>query len=219
MPSTRTTGAFCWLTDGGRRALTTKGAEEIAVYDQLNDSRAARILANANRTEELLAAVDLIANALNRNHVDIKPSDPEAPEAKACLACYFALLSQRIEGISISHVPDPDPEAAAYRAPLGAFLLAWSDDLPVGCVALKRVDAVTGEVKRLWVDAGARGLGIARTLMRAIEDVARNMGMQQLRLDSNTSLTAAIALYRADGWTETAPYTDPPANIWMAKRL
>jgi hypothetical protein len=55
--------------------------------------------------------------------------------------------------------------------------------------------------------------------MRAIEARARDLGFTHAKLDSNTALTAAISLYRSDGWVECAPYTDPPANIWMTKRL
>ncbi|MCC7321848.1 MAG: hypothetical protein IT542_12830, partial [Rubellimicrobium sp.] len=60
-------------------------------------------------------APDPIAPDSDPARIAITPADPESPAARACLAAYFQLLSDRIDGISASHVPDPDPEADAYR--------------------------------------------------------------------------------------------------------
>jgi GNAT superfamily N-acetyltransferase len=103
--------------------------------------------------------------------------------------------------------------------PRGAFLIAWSDDLPIGCVSLRPFAPAVAEVKRLWVDPDARAQGLGRRLMRAIETQARTLGYRDLRLDSNTTLTPAIALYRSDGWTDIPPYSSFPSNVWMSKRL
>ena len=149
----------------------------------------------------------------------IAPADPDAAAARACLAAYLALLSARIPNLGTCHVPLPDPEAPAYRPPQGAFLLAWLGDQPVGCVSLKTVAPGVGEVKRLWVAPAARGQGLARRLMAAIEDEARTLGLTHLRLDTNESLPEAIALYRATGWAEVAPFTAFPATHWFAKPL
>lgn len=149
----------------------------------------------------------------------IAPADPEAREARACLSAYLALLRDRIPGITGAHVPDPDPEAASYRPPKGAFLLAREGGRAVACVALKPVDPKTGEVKRLWVAEEARGRGLARAMMEAIEAEARRLGFSRLRLDTNEALSEAIALYRRLGWTEVAPFTGFPATHWFAKDL
>ena len=62
-----------------RRATWTKaGRAEAARYDALSDARAGRILAAQGRNgERLLAAMDLVAAALNRAHVEIAPADPD----------------------------------------------------------------------------------------------------------------------------------------------
>ncbi len=60
--------------------LTDAGQAERAAYDTLNTDRAGRILAMANRQgDQLLAAMDLIATVLNRNHVTIRSVDPDRP--------------------------------------------------------------------------------------------------------------------------------------------
>lgn len=152
--------------------------------------------------------------------IRIIPADPEAPEARACLAAYARLLAEKIPGISASvHVPVPDPQAPAFRPPHGAFLLASVGADTLGCVSLKRIDATTAEVKRLWVAPAARGRGLARRLMVALEQAARDLGYRRLRLDTNENLPEAIALYRATGWTDAAPFTPFPATHWFEKAL
>lgn len=200
--------------------LTAKGQSEMAAYEAIGYDRAARLIAKAgSRAGEVVAAMDLIATLLNRDQLDIREADPDSPEALACQRAYFDEILARVAIARPEYFPLPDPGADSYRPPRGRFLVAWSDDLPVGCVSLRPLDDRTAEVKRLWVDASARGQGLSRRLMAAIEAEARLMGYQSLRLDTNSALTEAIALYRATGWTDIPPYTTPPADVWMEKPL
>ena len=200
--------------------LTAAGVGETAEYDRLNDRLAQAMLTRFDRdADPLLAAMDRIATLLNLDRIAITPTDPETPEARACLAAYAALLAAKIPGITAAHVPVPDPEAGHYRSPQGAFLLARSDGLPLACVSLKRIDGGTGEVKRLWVAPAARGRGLARRMMTAIEDRARSLGLTRLRLDTNENLPEAIALYRKTGWAEVEAFTPFPATHWFAKAV
>lgn len=152
--------------------------------------------------------------------IRIAECDPEAPEARACLAAYLQLLVERIPDIDPGHVPVPDPKASAYRRPDGLFLIATTDaGAALGCGSFTRLHSRTGEVKRLWVAPVARGLGLARRLMAAIEDAARGDGLTLLKLDTNEALPEAISFYRATGWRETAAYTPYPATHWFEKPL
>jgi GNAT superfamily N-acetyltransferase len=203
-----------------RAILTDAGRAEHAAYDRLKDEMAEAMLARAPRHRAaFLAAMDLVAITLNADRIDIALADPEGPEARACLSAYFRLLTERIEAITAAHVPDPDPEADHYHAPEGAFLIASCDGLPIGCVSLKTLAPGIGEVKRLWVDPAARGLGLARRLMRAVEDEARALGLKSMKLDTNAALTEAIALYESSGWTPTEAYSSFPATHWFGKPL
>ncbi|MFN3994241.1 MAG: GNAT family N-acetyltransferase [Tabrizicola flagellatus] len=200
--------------------LTAAGEAEVAAYDAIGHARAARLIARAGaRAGELVAAMDLIATLLNRDQLEIRPADPDSPEMLSCWRGYFDELCARVPGARPELFPVPDPGADSYRPPHGRCLVAWSDDLPVGCVSLRPIDATTAEVKRLWVDASARGQGLARRLMAAIEDEARAMGLAALKLDTNSALAEAIALYRQTGWTDIAPYTGAPADTWLGKTL
>lgn len=200
--------------------LTDAGLAEWQVYDHLGHAKAQAVFARAGaRQAALIAAMDLVATVMLQDQVEIRDADPDEPAAQTCIGAYFDLLAALVPGFAPDWLALPLPDADSYRPPQGAFLIAWSDDLPIGCVSLHRLGPGLGEVKRLWVHPDARGQGLGRRLMRAIETRARDMGLARLNLDSNTVLTEAIALYRSDGWTETAPYTGAPANIWMTKRL
>jgi DNA-binding MarR family transcriptional regulator len=200
--------------------LTDAGRAEMAAYEALGHERAARLIDRAGpRADEVVAAMDLIATLMNRDRLDIRPADPDSPEALFCLSEYFTELARRIPGLDMAGFPVPDPGADSYRPPQGRFLVAWSDDLPVGCVSLRLLEGPTAEVKRLWVHDSARGQGLARRLMAAIEDEARAMGLTSLKLDTNSALTEAIALYRTSGWNGIPPYTDRPADTWLGKRI
>jgi DNA-binding MarR family transcriptional regulator/predicted GNAT family acetyltransferase len=200
--------------------LTPAGQEEVAAYETLNNDRAARILARAgSRAAEVMAAMDLIATLLNRDHLDVRQADPDSEAALFCLQSYFDELVARVPAARPEMFVLPDPGANSYSPPHGRFLVAWSDDLPVGCVSLRPLDASTAEIKRLWVHASARGQGLARRLMSAIEEEARSMGHRHLKLDTNSALTEAIALYRNSGWVDIACYTGPPGDTWMGKAL
>lgn len=200
--------------------LTETGRSEMAAYDAIGRDSAARLIARAGlRAGEVVAAMDLIATLLNRDQLAILPADPDAPEALFCLQSYFDELVARVPAAQPGMFTLPDPGAASYRPPEGRFLIAWSDDLPVGCVSLRPLDTTIAEVKRLWVHDSARGQGLARRLMAAIEDEARGMGHRMLKLDTNSALSEAIALYHGSGWTDIAPYTGAPADTWMGKAL
>jgi len=207
--------------DARRRVvrLTAAGKREFRAYEKLSDARADAILARHPHPEALLAAMDLVAVALQRDRIAIEQADPRSAPARDCLQAYYDELARRFaSGFDVSLSRDPD--ADDMLPPRGAFLLAWSDGLPVGCVGLKNGGAQPAEVKRLWVAPAARGLGLARRLMDAVEDAARAIGLPLLRLDTNSALPEAIALYRRTGWTEIPRFNDDPyPDVFFEKRL
>ena len=102
------------------------------------------------------------------------------------------------------------------------FLVARLDGEIMGCVAL-RVDAAgSGEVKRLYVPPRARGLGIGRHLMAALETQARAEGLTLLRLETGIHQPEALGLFRAFGFREITafpPYAPDPLSVFMEKAL
>jgi GNAT superfamily N-acetyltransferase len=87
------------------------------------------------------------------------------------------------------------------------------------CGALKVGPRGVGEIKRMWVDPSARGLGIAQRLLDAIEAQAVTFGLHKLRLDTNRALVEARALYLRNGYCEIPAYNrNPYAHHWFEKK-
>ena len=107
-----------------------------------------------------------------------------------------------------------DRELAAlpgdYASPWGALLLARDGEAVAGCVALRRLDPASGEMKRMYVRDAWRGSGLGRRLALAVVGEARSRGYRRLLLDTLPKLTAAIALYRSLGFREVPPYLAAP---------
>lgn len=97
-----------------------------------------------------------------------------------------------------------------YAPPGGTILLASEGDTILGCVALRRIDETTCEMKRLYLRPAARGKGAGRALSVAVIAKARTLGYTAMRLDTVPSMQAAIALYRSLGFREIAPYRVNP---------
>lgn len=207
--------------DARRRVarLTATGKREFDAYEALSNERAAALLKRHPRADDLLAAMDMIASALGRERIAIEEMDPRSETARHCLGEYYTELARRFEhGFEVSR--SRDPQAKDMVRPRGAFLVAMSDGLPLGCAGLKGSGGDTAEVKRVWVAPSARGLGVARRLMAAVEAKARDLGIRMLRLDTNRALPEARALYLKSGWTEIARFNDDPyADFFFEKRL
>lgn len=99
-----------------------------------------------------------------------------------------------------------------YAPPRGCLLLArWDGDVG-GCVALRALDEVTSEMKRLYVRPPFRGHGIARALVDQVIDVARACRYARMRLDTLPWMTAAMSLYQSVGFYRIAPYRENPVE-------
>jgi ribosomal protein S18 acetylase RimI-like enzyme len=97
-----------------------------------------------------------------------------------------------------------------YSAPAGRLLLARGDGQIIGCVGVRRWSENACEMKRLYVRAVARGLGVGRRLAEASIEAARELGYETMLLDTLTTMAAAQDLYRSLGFRETASYYSNP---------
>lgn len=109
----------------------------------------------------------------------------------------------------------------AYAPPDGCLLLAWQSDAVLGCAALRRVDAHTAEMKRVYLRPAARGTGLGRQLVQAVLTEARRLGYQRVCLDVLPEFTAAQALYRSLGFVPAAPvsFNPVPGTQFLALTL
>lgn len=145
--------------------------------------------------------------------------DAGSIEARAAMANYFAELDQRLSGGFIADTA-LDDAATSFNPPAGAFVVARRDPDVVGCGAVRWLDDATAEIKRMWIDANVRGIGLGTRLLGRLEDEVLTSGRTRVVLDTNAALVEAIAMYRRLGYRDIAPYNDnPDAHHWFEKRL
>jgi transcriptional regulator len=108
-----------------------------------------------------------------------------------------------------------------YGMPDGRLFLAKRGAEAVGCIALRRFDADSGEVKRLYVAPAHRGAKLGEALASKAVDAAREVGYRRLVLDTLAPMHAARKLYASHGFREIAPYygNPLPGAIYMALEL
>lgn len=97
-----------------------------------------------------------------------------------------------------------------YAPPGGALWIARDAGKAAGCVAMRRLDADSGEMKRMYVREPYRGTGLGRRLALEVIEAARRLDYARVVLDTLPKLTPAIALYRDLGFREIGPYLASP---------
>jgi GNAT superfamily N-acetyltransferase len=145
--------------------------------------------------------------------------DPADADARYCVREYFVELDRRFStGFDPARsIPADDDE---LRAPHGMFVLARREMEPVGCGVLKFHANEPTEIKRMWIAPAARGLGLGGRLLQELERRAADAGSTVVRLETNRTLTEAIAMYRAHGYVEVEAFNDEQyADHWFEKTL
>ena len=101
-------------------------------------------------------------------------------------------------------------------------LVARERGRALGCGAFVLGEAGQAEMKRVFVAPAARGKGVARVLMEALEREAAKLGVTLMQLETGIKQPEAIALYRKFGYAERGPfgsYKSDPLSLFMEKRL
>ncbi|MCU7726666.1 GNAT family N-acetyltransferase [Actinoplanes sp. KI2] len=96
---------------------------------------------------------------------------------------------------------DHEPGAAPSAADIDVFLVAVTPSgTAIACGALRRLDARSAEVKRMYVEPASRGSGVAAALLRSLEQQARAHGWTTLRLETGPAQPDAIRFYEREGY-------------------
>ncbi len=188
--------------------LTAAGRAEREALDRRSDALAESLLAPLSETQRqrLVDAMATVERLLTAGLVEIAEEDMASPDAQYCLGEYFKELDARFEGGFQLERSLPTDDAV--------FLVARLRGEPVGCGAIKVAQSY---LKRMWIAPSARGLGLGRRMLSELEQRSTT-GFA--RLETNRTLTEAIALYKAAGYVEVEPFNDETyAHHWFEKRL
>jgi putative acetyltransferase len=149
--------------------------------------------------------------------VCVRPVDPTAPAVAELLAALDAFQTALYPPASVHLLP-----AAALGAPGATFLGAFIARQLVGCGGYINHAGACGELKRMFVCPPARGLGIGRRLLAALEAHAAAAGLSVLRLETGVRQPEAVRLYERAGYMQRGPfgeYAADPLSVFMEKRL
>jgi GNAT superfamily N-acetyltransferase len=140
-------------------------------------------------------------------------SDPVALELVAAMVDEMGTLYE--PGLARSPMSPED-----LSPPGGGFLVLSEAGRAVAGGGVKRLDARACEIKRMYVVREARGRGVGRALLVALEELARDLGYAVVRLDTGAKQPGAKRMYLRAGYAEVPDYNrNPYAAFWGEKRL
>jgi putative acetyltransferase len=149
--------------------------------------------------------------------ISIGPEDPRQADVRRIIAESGAYL-QVLYPSESNHVIDVD----ALAAPDAVFLVARRAGEILGSIAFRIIAPGHAEIKRMFVRAEARGKGVGRRLLEALEDEARRRNVNRISLETGIRQPEAIGLYRASGYQDCPPfgtYRCDPLSLFMTKGL
>jgi GNAT superfamily N-acetyltransferase len=131
------------------------------------------------------------------------PEPFDSPEVTALVDAQQEEMRGRYEGEADI---GPTREAAMFLPPDGVFLVVRDDGRAVGCGGVCRLDETRAELKRMYVVPDARGRGLGRLLLVALEDEARRLGYDGIVLETGDRQPEAVGLYESAGYERIPCY-------------
>ena len=199
--------------------LTRAGEAECAELDRRSNEVAAGFLAplDPSERERLLDSMRDVERLLRASMVDIRTEAASSADARWCVDQYFGELARRFEGgFEASRTLSAD--VREFTPPDGMILIARLRGRPVGCGALRFHLRTKPDIKRMWISPEVRGIGLGKRMLERLELEAKSAGARAVRLETNSALKEAIAMYRAAGYREVAPFnSEPYAHHWFEK--
>jgi GNAT superfamily N-acetyltransferase len=144
----------------------------------------------------------------------------DSPVAQRLIRAALADLGARYGGSG----DDTPVDATEFEPPSGAFLIVLLDGEPVGCGGWRSHGDTgdTAELKRMYVAPAARGRGVARAVLGAVERSARDHGRKRIILECGDRQPEAIALYTSSGYEQIPNfgfYRDAPGCVSFGRTL
>jgi GNAT superfamily N-acetyltransferase len=151
--------------------------------------------------------------------IELRDEPSDGPAARKLFAEYMVLVAERL-GEPYDDRDDIFATPGAFSGPGAAWLVLYDGGDPVGCGGLRPLGDGTGEIKRMFVSAHARGRGHGRRLLDELERRAATTGHRRIRLLTTEVLAEARALYAAAGYRVVdTPREGGRQDYWMEKEL
>ena len=157
------------------------------------------------------------ASASTDAAVEVRPLAPTDPRARR--------LVGKLDRLQLSLYPAESNHLDPIETLAGddvTFLAAFVAGEMVGCGAVKRMHGRYGEIKRMYVEPCARGRGVGKALIEALESTLLRCGIRLVRLETGVRQPEALFLYERCGYVRIPPfgdYPDDPLSVFFEKRL
>ena len=149
--------------------------------------------------------------------VEFRHMNPAEAPASDLIRAMVAEIERDYGPIEVPGMPTARPEELV--PPHGTFLVGFDEDGHAVCGGVvKRLEDGVAEIKRMYVAEHARGRGLARELLAALEDAARELGYARVRLDTGPKQPHAEALYRSAGYREIPDDNGNPQATFSAEK-
>ena len=108
-----------------------------------------------------------------------------------------------------------------YEAPHGGIILSKNENEFTGCIAIRKTDTETAELKRMYVQSAFQHKGIGAGLLHEALLLAKKYGYKKIRLDTLSNMKPAIDLYKRNGFYEIPAYYFNPEStaVYFEKSL
>jgi GAF domain-containing protein len=151
--------------------------------------------------------------------VEIRREVPGSPAARQLFARYMELVRDRL-GPEFAPTETIFASEEVFSGPGAAWLVLYEGGRPVGCAGLRMLEPGVAEIKRMFVVETSRGRGHGRRLLAELERIAREEGVERVRLLSTEVLAEARALYQSSGYGVISTYrADGRVDYWLEKVL
>jgi GNAT superfamily N-acetyltransferase len=154
-----------------------------------------------------------VACELDFRHVSAADGD-----GAALVAAMIEEMRELYGGLDLNAPDMPTAGAADLGPPGGTFLVGYRDGQAVCGGGIKRLPDGACEIKRMYVVPAARGRGVARALLRALEDAARGLGYRIARLDTGPRQPHARGLYESEGYAAIGNFNDNPVATFFGEK-
>lgn len=221
--------------------LGVKPHECIVIEDSRNGIKAAKAArmkcigyVNVNSGNQDLSAADRVVQSINDINfnsmmldwkeetmlvdeiklVEVKPEDSDLAYLISKLDAYL-LERYPVDEVHVIDFEDPNVNEVS-------FVVAYYDESPVGCGAVRPLDSEYTELKRFYVEPQYRNKGIAGKIFTYLENKSRELNFRALRLETGEEQPEAISFYKKQGFYEIAKfgeYEDCELSVCFEKKL
>ena len=150
--------------------------------------------------------------------LEFRPVPAGTGDAADLVAAMIAEMRDLYDGLDLDAPDMPKAGPAELSPPDGVYVVGYRSGAPVCGGGIKRLPDGACEIKRMYVVPQARRSGVARALLAALEDAARGLGYQVVRLDTGDRQPHAVALYESAGYRRVANFNNNPAAAFHGEK-